>query len=383
MAPFGTEQTPPKVSWRQALTWRLRRQLLSPVGDLPAVAVVRRLGGVQAQLASAASLAVRVRQRRSSAEEIAGALTRGDLIKTWAMRGTLHLLVPEQAGDFLALLAAGRMWERPSWVRSFGLAPDEVERLRGVVRQALGGGILTREELVAEVAARTGSDRISRALRSGWGTVLKPLAFQGDLCFGPSRGNRVTFTTPEAASSAWRALPSADEAGPRAVLSYLDAYGPATVEGFRNWLSRGRVSKRQLREWFGAVSERVAEVEVDGTRAYVRAEHIDALAGTRPPRSPAVRLVGGFDGWVLGPGTEDTHVLPAARRPAVSRQSGWIAPAVLVDGVVRGTWELTRVAVRISWFAEAGTPPRAALQAEGRRLAGILDRDLPVETVLT
>ncbi|MBO0707601.1 MAG: winged helix DNA-binding domain-containing protein, partial [Candidatus Dormibacteraeota bacterium] len=225
-----------KIGWRQALAWRLRRHLLSPVGDLPAVSVVSRLGGVQAQLASAAALAVRVRQRTSSAGEVAGALTRGDLIKTWAMRGTLHLLPPEQAGDFLSLLAAGRMWERPSWVRSFGLSPDDVEGLRGVVRQALDGRVLTREELVAEVAARTGSDHISRALRSGWGTVLKPLAFQGDLCFGPNQGNRVTFTTPEAATPVWRGLPSADDAGPRAILSYLDAYGPATVDGFSNWL---------------------------------------------------------------------------------------------------------------------------------------------------
>lgn len=371
-----------KISWRQALSWRLRRHLLSPVGDVPAVAVVSRLGGVQAQLASAAMLAVRVRQRTSSPGEIAGALARGDLIKTWAMRGTLHLLPPEQAGDVLSLLAAGRSWERPSWVRSFGLSPDDVEGLRAVVRQALDGRVLTREELVAEVAARTGSDRISRALRSGWGTVLKPLAFQGDLCFGANQGNRVTFTTPEAATPAWRGLPGTDAAGPRAILSYLDAYGPSTIGGFSNWLSRGRISKRKLQEWFGAVSERLVEVDVDGTRAYVRAEHVDDLAGTPPPPSPIVRLLPGFDQWVLGPGTEDPHVLPSARRGDVSRQSGWIAPVILVDGVVRGTWELAADTVRVTWFAESGPPPGPELHAEGHRLAGVLDRELDVETVL-
>lgn len=372
-----------KVSWDQALAWRLGRQLLVPIEDLPAVSVVRRLGGVQAQLASAATLAVRVRQQRPNAGEIAGALARGDLIKTWAMRGTLHLLVPEQAGDFLSLLASGRMWERPSWVNAFGLDPDQVQGLRAVVRQALDGRVLTREELVAEVAARTGSDGISRALRSGWGTVLKPLAYHGDLCFGPNRGNHVTFTTPEAASTAWRALPVPDEAGPRAVLSYLDAYGPATSEGFGNWLSRGRIPKRRLSEWFEAAAGRLAEVDVDGARAYVRAEHIDDLAATRPGPSPVVRLLPGFDQWVLGPGTEDAHVLPSARRRAVSRQSGWIAPVVVVDGVVRGTWELTAAAVRVGWFAESGPPPIDGLRAEAQRLAAIVDRDLTVETLLT
>ena len=358
------------------------RQLLLPVRDLPAAAVVRRLGGVQAQLASAATLAVRVRQQRSSPGEIPGALARGDLIKTWGMRGTLHLLVPEQARDFLSLLAAGRMWERPAWVRAFGLAPDEVQGLRRVVRQALDGRLLTREELVAEVAARSGSDHISRALRSGWGTVLKPLAYQGDLCFGPNQGNRVTFTTPQAASPAWKRLPSADEAGPRAVLSYLDAYGPATAEGFGNWLSRGRIPKRRLLEWFGAVAGRLAEIDVEGTRAYVRAEHLDHLAATRA-RSPTVRLLPGFDQWVLGPGTEDAHVIPSARRRAVSRQSGWIAPVVVLDGAVAGTWELTPAGVRAAWFAESGSPPVDALRVETNRLAGIVGRDLAIETVLT
>lgn len=363
------------MGWDQALAWRLGRQLLLPVGDLPAVPVVRRLGGVQAQLASAAVLAVRVRQRRSDRDEVARALASGGLIKTWAMRGTLHLLAPERAADLLSLLAAGRTWERPSWVRAFRLSPDQVENLRAVVREMLGGGTLTREQLVDGVATRIGSDHISQVLRSGWGSVLKPLAFQGDLCFGPNQGNRVTFTTPQAAAAGWRGLPDADEAGPRAVLAYLDAYGPATVDGFSNWLSRGRIPKRRLQEWFGAVLDRVSELDVDGVPAYLPTEHLDALTRTRRP-SGVVRLLPAFDQWVLGPGTEDARIVDPVRRGAVSRQSGWIAPVVVVDGVVRGTWELTGPTARVSWFRESGPPPLPELRAEARRLSAIVDRDL-------
>ncbi len=52
-----------KVSWPQALAWRLERQLLNPVGDLSVADTVRRLCGVQSQVASSAELAVRVRRR--------------------------------------------------------------------------------------------------------------------------------------------------------------------------------------------------------------------------------------------------------------------------------------------------------------------------------
>ncbi len=66
--------------------------------------VVRRLCGVQAQVAFSAELGVRVRRRASRKGEVARSLSDGRLIKTWAMRGTLHLLTPEDGGAFLALI---------------------------------------------------------------------------------------------------------------------------------------------------------------------------------------------------------------------------------------------------------------------------------------
>lgn len=361
----------------------MERQLLQPVGELPAVGVVHRLGGVQAQVASAAVLAVRVRQRMSRPDEVAGALASGQLVKTWAMRGTLHLLEPETAGIFLSLLAAGRGWERPSWVRTFGIGPEEMERLRLAVRDALDGAVLTREALGAEVVRRPGLGHVGEALRSGWGTVLKPLAYQGDLCFGPTQGNRVTFVRPEAVSPAWQGVPPAEEAGPRAIAAYLAAYGPASVDGFGNWLSRGRIPKRRLLDWFARLGDRLVEVSVEGEQTYVLAEHEDALAATDPRRGPApVRLLPGFDGWVLGPGTEDGRVLPPHRRRAVSRQSGWIAPIVVAAGVVSGTWELRGPTVQVSWFAEAGSPPKASLDAEADRISALLGRELDLDVAV-
>ena len=89
-----------------------------------------------------------------------------------------------------------------------------------------------------------------------------------------------------------------------------------------------------------------------------------------------MRLLPGFDQYVLGPGTGDGHVVPRARRAAVSKQSGWIAPVVLAGGSVCGTWEVDREAVRVAWFREAGHPPRKALESEVARVRSILDRDL-------
>jgi hypothetical protein len=292
------------------------------------------------------------------------------------MRGTIHLLTPEEGGAFLSLMAAGRSWERGSWQRAFGITPKQLDLLRPAVRDALDGTPLTREELVAAIEAQPGFEHLGEALRSGWGTLLKPFAWQGDLCFGPPRGTRVTFTRPERASSRWAGVPDPDEAASAAIVAYLGAHGPATAEAFGNWISRGRIAKRQLRGWFEALGDRLQEIEVDGEMVCVLAEDLDDLVAMRPTK--AVRLLAGFDQFVLGSGTDDGHVVAKARRASVSKQSGWIAPVVVAGGVVSGTWELDGDQVRVDWFGEAGKPPRKALTSEVVRLAAILDRDLGI-----
>jgi Winged helix DNA-binding domain len=362
------------VTWPQVHAWRMRRQLLDPVGRMPVDGVVRRLGAVQAQVASSAELAIRLRRQASKGGEVARALAEGRILKTWAMRGTLHLLTPEEGGAFLSLMAAGRSWERPSWVRYFGVTPAQMERLRGVVRDAIDDRALTREELIAAVGRRRGFKDVAQGLRSGWGTLLKPIAWQGDLAFGPSIGTRVTFTTPASASSRWTGVPKPEEAAPIAIRTYLGAYGPASVEAFSHWVAGGWFSKRQLRAWFAELGDTLTEVDIEGQPAWALAEHADELAATQP--TGAVRLLPGFDQYVLGPGTADSHVIPSAHRAEVSRTAGWIAPVVVAGGGVTGTWELDGSDVRVAWFREVGRVPRKNLADEVERLSNLMGTEL-------
>jgi hypothetical protein len=53
--------------------------------------------------------------------------------------------------------------------------------------------------------------------------------------------------------------------------------------------------------------------------------------------APAVTLVPGFDEWVLGYQDRTLVASPAAQR-AVATVNGIFRPAVVVDGVVVGTW---------------------------------------------
>jgi hypothetical protein len=362
------------VTWEQALAWRVRRQLLETPGPDAATEVVRRLAGVQAQVASAAELAVAVRQATWRPEELQRALWEDrTLVKTWAMRGTLHLLPADDAGAYLALVGAVRPWERASWQKAFGATPAEVAALTEAVAEALDGRLLTRDELVDAVVRRTGSGHLEQLMRSGWGTLLKPVAWEGYLCQGPSEGTRVTFTRPDTWAPGWRGVRDPAEAAPTVIRAYLRAHGPATIEAFDAWLTRGQSRKPALRRWFADLGDELATVDVAGEPAYLLAEDVDELLAQRPNR--VVRLLPGFDQYVLGAGTGAAPVVPPEYRAEVSRTAGWISPVVLAGGRVAGVWRLENGSdqVEVTLFEKV---PRPALVAEVKRLAGILRRDL-------
>jgi hypothetical protein len=352
------------ITWSQALAWRMRQQLLDPAGTDTVEDVVRRLGAVRAQPDSAAELAVRTRRQRSRPGEVAEAVADGRLIKTFAFRGATHLLTPEDGGAYLALRAASRMWELPSWQSYYRLAPSDWPRLREVVRDALADGPLTLEQLGAAITARSQFAHLQFAFDGNPWALLKAFAWQGDLAFGPDQ-DATTFQRLDR-NPRWAGVPDLDEAGMYAVEAYFGAYGPATPDHVQYWLGEGLgAGRKRIQRWIAQLGDRLVAVDIDGESALIMREHHEELAAASP--STATRLLPSYDQWVLGPGTADAHVVPPGRRALVSRQ----ANLVIVGGVVSGTWALTHDHVTVDWFAEAGPPQESGLADEVERLATI------------
>jgi hypothetical protein len=199
--------------------------------------------------------------------------------------------------------------------------------------------------------------------------LLKPLAWQGDMSFGPSRDSpRSTFQRLDD-NPRWAGIPELQDAGMRAVEAYFRAYGPATHDHLQYWLGSGlSAGRKRIQAWIDGFGERLASVDIDGEPAYILREDLQQLAATPPTN--ALRLLPGYDQWVIGPGTSDFHIVSPERRALVSRQ----ANLVILGGVVSGTWSLSEDHLAVAWFAESGKPPRQAIAEEVARLAGILDR---------
>lgn len=352
------------MTWAQALSWRLERQLLDPVGSESVAGVVRRLGAVLSMDEGLAELAVRTRRTASEAGELAAALAAGEVVKAFAFRGSMHYLSPEDGGTYLALRAAGRQWERASWVEYYRLTASDWPDFRAAVREALSDGPLTLAELGEAVTTHRAYRHLRPVFDEGAGTLIKPLTWQGDMSLGPARDGRPTFQRLDT-NPRWQGIPDLDEAGPAAISAYLRTYGPATLDHLHYWLVDGlSAGRRRVDLWFRGLGDEVVAVDVDGTTAYLLREDVDGLLAARP--SDAVRCLPGHDQWVIGPGTKDVHVTPALCRDLMTRK----ANPVIVGGVVCGTWARSAGELTVTWLDPRPRPDRA-IEAEAARVAGL------------
>lgn len=351
------------VTRRQALAWRMRRQhLLTGAADSPEV--VRTLGAVSIN-GSDPDLAVRRRLASpGSPGEVQRALDEGRLMRTFSFRGSVQLMAPETAGTYLALRSAGRQWALKSWVDHYRLPADAWPDLREIVRGVVAGGPVPPQAIADELEGNARFSHLAKEFAEPNHTLLKPLAWQGDIALGPDLGGPLTLQSP-AAAPAWAGIPDLDDAGRRAVLDYFGGYGPASPDHLHYWLGEGLSAGRaRLQRWFGDVEDRLVEVDVDGERRWHLAAYADELADVRP--GTQVLLLPGKDDWVMGPGTKDTWVVPSAHRTAMTRG----ANPVVVDGVVAGTWRLDGEDVDVSCTLAGDA--RAALEDEVDRLRGLL-----------
>ncbi len=126
------------------------------------------------------------------------------------------------------------------------------------------------------------------------------------MSFGPPRDGVHTFQRLDR-NPRWKGIPELDDAGPRAITAYFQAYGPATLDQVHYWLGNGLSAGRQrLKSWLSELGDRLVALDVEGTTAYVVREDVEALEATPP--SEAVRFLPGHDQWVIGPGTKDIQV---------------------------------------------------------------------------
>ncbi|MBI3401358.1 MAG: AlkZ family DNA glycosylase [Acidobacteria bacterium] len=328
----------------------------------------RDIGGVQAQLMSAAEQQLWTRRQRSTRAEIQKALwEQRALVKTTCMRLTLHLLPAADYHLYMAALKSSALAAMYGHLARVGGGTKHAATMIAAVMDALADGPKTQQELIA--CAKSAADPAMRKwLQYSW-TALRPAIIEGLICYGPPRGNEVTFVRVDA----WlpRARPIAeDNARRELVRRFLAAYGPATVRDFMKWSG---IKAAEARRVWTSLEDELAAVSVDGVSQSVLRRDLPALVNHAPDGS--LRLLPSFDPFLLAHATKD-HLIDVRHYKRVYRNAGWITPVVLIDGRVAGIWSLEprgkAAAARVQMFASPGRATRAGIEREAAALAAFL-----------
>ena len=347
--PAAPAEPSARLTWEQVRGWRCRRHRLDRPAELTAWA---RVDGLATDAVSRALWDDRT------------------LVKTWAMRGTLHLLPAAELPLWQAGFATFQRQRQRSWLKYFGVTADDVERLLDAVSEALDGRLLTRDQLADEVGRITGSPALGDKLRESWGALLKPAAFEGRLCFGPSAGRNVRFTRPDQWLAQWQPADPA-VALPEITRRVFAAHGPATREDFARWWGSTPAAAGRM---IAALGDEMVIVAVHGTRMQMLAADMAEAAAAEP--SPSVRLLPAFDHYVVAATGHATELMPGPFRERVYRPQGWLSPVLLVGGRMDGVWSQTtkggRLSVRVEPFTEVPAPVRRAAAQEAERLAAFV-----------
>lgn len=356
----------------RTLSWRLRRHSLDPASAPTATDVLDRVLALRGWPEDCADLAVGLRLASPDPGAVERTLGAGELIRSYAFRGGSYVFTPEVAALVLSARTVTRAWETRRWQHQGGFELDDWEPLRHAVCAALADGPLTRTEIAARLAETELHHLAPAARGQGADSLYKPLHWWGDICFGPSREGASTFRLLRG-DPRWPGLARIDDAGPALLRRYLHAYGPATPENLAYWLTEGLgVPRRRLEGWWGSLRDELVSESVGGRTCYLLQADLDEVIAAEPSR--AVVLLPAYDPWIFGPGTADDRVVPPPRRALFSRG----ANPVVWRGVVSGTWRLQGKQAMVSWFDEAGEPPRAELDDGVQRLAATSGRELSV-----
>ena len=303
--------------------------------DATVAGVIHGLGGLQAQASEAAALGVRVRSRGLTAADVERArLEERTIVRTWSMRGTLHLVHVEHLPGLLSVFGELYVSRGRRRLAELGLDHQACERSMTVIREALAAhGPLTRiglaQRLVEagiEVAKKSQAPvhLVRRACLLGIACQVAPIdgkdayALLHDWLAPDSRVDR-------------------DKSLAELAHRYLKAYGPATARDFAAWSG---LPMADVRVGWNALSDGLVEVNAGGRSASM------LEGGLEDPRvvpsdARQVRLLPAFDTYLLG--YQDRRLAVAAEHDRrVLPGGGVLRPTVISSGRAIGTWSMRR-----------------------------------------
>ena len=342
---------------------RLINQQINSCAYVQPGQLVGWFGAMQAQDYLAAKWAVGLRVLQSTDATIEQAIANRSIVRTWALRGTIHLIAAADVRWILTLLRPRLHQLVATHHRKLAIDRAVLAQSQDVMaRTLMGGQQLTRPELkiaLQQAGIRTDDMRLN--------FLLNQASFDGLICFGCRRGKEFTHTLLDEWVPVSQSL-TRDEALAELTTRYFRSHGPATLVDFVWWsgltVSDAKAGLDLIKS--GLLMEPV------GTPYY----WMESPGNTLSEQKPDVHLLPAFDEYI---------VAYKDRRPAfgqlnfnqvVSAGNGIFKPVVVVDGQVVGTWKRTfkkeQVIVETDLLVPLSVTHHKAVLAEAGRYSAFL-----------
>jgi hypothetical protein len=363
------EPTPRLIGRNQVSCFRLARHHFLNRRPPDLITICADVCGIQAQLSSAAELALWARNHELTHADIQSALRRKKtLVKTSCMRQTLHWL---PAGDFSIYIRALRTSRIAALMRimsKFGIREEEMHDMNQAIVDLLADGPVPQRELIPQLKVKVGK-RVRAWMERVWSPFKAALA-EGLICYASDQGGEIAFVRVENWLPKPKRVPE-DKAKQILLRGYLRAYGPARVHDFSKWAG---IPMKEARQVWDSLLPELKELSVENEKAFILARDHKELRNDL--NAPILRLLPAFDPYLLAH-AEKNHLLEDSHYHRVFRQAGWISPVILLDGKIVGLWSYTRsrnrLTVDIEPFTSFRKPVRVQIEHEAESLAHFLE----------
>jgi hypothetical protein len=338
--------------------------------------VVDRLLALQSQDLRWGKWAVGIRAPGTTVADVDALIDSGRIVRSWPMRGTLHLVPAPELGWMLDLTTP-RLWAgSAARRRDLGLDEGTIERSRTVAEDALSGGRELSRAAFLEVLAQHGIDATGQR---GYHLIWH-LAQSGTLCWGRQLDAQQMLVLLDEWVPNPRRL-ERDEALGEFLLRYLVGHGPAPLTDFAWW---SQLTLADAKTALAVAGPHLTKFDVEGVQhLFPAASDESPLPRATPGRGPsAVLALPGFDEHLLGYRDRSFAIEPENLTRVVPGKNGIFLPLLVTHGRVIGTWrrdwqpKLITVEPR-PFAALAPTAARAADQAL-REYATFLGRTVDV-----
>lgn len=346
----------------------LHRQKLSQENSLAHVMdVLEHEFGIQSQIFSHSLLAIQCRlQSNLSLNEMSSFMEdERKIIRTWSLRGTLHLM---RTAD------AAVMWSAfgPEWATRWGsylnqhVTQYDKQLISEAVLSSLSDGPKTREQLKADLNASLKFEpSLIDYLLSPWGGILKDLSYKRMVIHGNPLERDIAFHL----TSSWLQdqpdiyhIYDQEEALGLILLRHLQAYGPARAEDFAYWSGiTVTLAKKILKN---SSADLISIGDMYDSKNIYRTSNTEAI--------PTVKLLPKFDPLLLG--DKDKFYLESEHYKKNYSAAGHVHPAVLINGKIAGTWKVKGKKVEMRLFGDEDGGLRAELSREAERTASFFNQ---------